>query len=134
MTKPIKKILILIVEDEKILADTLRERLEKENFIVLNAYDGLEGFELAIKEHPDLILIDILIPKIDGIAMIKKLSKDSWGKNAKIIILSNLNGSINPVTGDVFAELDPDYKYLTKSNVSLEKIVSEIKNKLKINN
>ena len=57
-----KKILILVIEDETILANALKEKLENEGFKVSSAYDGAEGLALALQEHPDLILLDLLIP------------------------------------------------------------------------
>ena len=64
---------ILIVEDEKILTKTMEERLSLEGFDVVKAYDGLEGLEKAMSENPDLIILDILLPNMNGIEMLKKL-------------------------------------------------------------
>jgi CheY-like chemotaxis protein len=135
MNKLNKKILILIVEDEKILADTLKEKLEEEGFDVFNVYDGLEGFNVAIKEHPDLILLDLLMPKVDGIKMINKLRQDPWGASAKIIILTNVANSANLSNhNDVKNICLEDCEYLVKTDWSLDKITDLIKKKLDINN
>ena len=72
MNKLNQKILILVVEDEEILAKTLQDKLVSEGFEVLKAYDGVEGLKLATNEHPDLILLDLLMPKMDGMGMLKK--------------------------------------------------------------
>lgn len=134
MTKLNKKILILIVEDEKILADTLKEKLESEGFDVFNTYDGLEGFNVAIKEHPDLILLDLLMPKVDGIKMLNKLRQDPWGAHAKVIILTNVANPANPNNdADVKNVCLEDCDYLLKTDWSLEKITDLIKKKLEIN-
>ncbi len=126
-----KKVLILVVEDEKILADTLKERLESEGFKVTNAYDGLEGYNLAITEHPDLILLDLLLPKVDGLSMLKKLREDSWGLHAKIIILTNVSDPTKVAEGMKIGVGDV-YEYLVKTNWSLDYVVARIKKRLKI--
>lgn len=59
----------------------------KEEFHALGAKDGEEGLELALKEKPDLILLDVIMPKMDGMTMMKKLRKDNWGKKVPIILL-----------------------------------------------
>ena len=93
MDKINKKIVLLIVEDEKILSDTLEEKLVSEGFEVLKAIDGEEGLKLALDSHPNLILLDLLMPKVDGITMLKKLRKDTWGERANVIILTNVESS-----------------------------------------
>ncbi len=124
-----KKFLILIVEDERILADTLTEKLDTEKFDVIESFNGLDGLEFALKRHPDLILLDILMPKMDGFEVIKKLSEDPWGKDAKVIILTNVDNPGNVISQ---AGLGKNYEYLTKANTSLDEVVLRIKHKLGI--
>ena len=131
MDKNNKKILILVVEDEKILSDTLKERLVNEGFNVINAFDGLEGFNLAITEHPDLILLDLLLPKVDGLSMLKKLREDAWGAHAKVIILTNVSDPTKVAEGMKVGVGDV-YEYLVKTNWSLDYVVARIKKRLKI--
>ncbi len=126
-----KKILILVIEDETILANALKEKLENEGFKVSSAYDGVEGLILALKEHPDLILLDLLIPKVDGMEIIKKLQEDSWGKNAKLIILTNVSDSTRMSKGWEISK-NKAYPYVLKTDISLEEIVSKIKKELEI--
>ena len=127
-----KKVLILVVEDEKILADTLKERLEQEGFDVSSAYDGEEGLKLALNQHPDLILLDLLLPKIDGITVLNKLNKDTWGSNAKVIILTNVNDPDNVIMKTGLSGLKKDYEYLIKTNWSLDAVVYKIRKTLKL--
>jgi CheY-like chemotaxis protein len=81
---------ILLVEDDVSLRTVLVDKLTAEGFATLEAADGLTGLELATKYHPDVILLDIFMPKMDGITMLSQLrSTDPWGKNVQVIILSN---------------------------------------------
>lgn len=87
MTK--KKILIIEDNDEYLATLQLMLKREEATCISLSAQNGQEGLELAFSKHPDLILLDILMPKMDGLTMLKKLREDPWGKNVQVLILSN---------------------------------------------
>jgi len=82
---------ILIVEDESSLSKALKDKFTKENFEVLLAEDGQKGLKVALEKHPDIILLDIVMPVMDGITMLEKLRLDDWGKNVPVIMLSNLS-------------------------------------------
>ncbi|MBT6034062.1 MAG: response regulator, partial [Candidatus Jacksonbacteria bacterium] len=82
---------ILIVEDDQSLYKALTERFEREGYSVLGAKNGEEGLSIALEEKPVLILLDIIMPKKDGISMLADLRKDEWGKNVPVIMLSNLS-------------------------------------------
>lgn len=130
MTKLNKKVLMLVVDDEKMLVEAIKEKLIAEGFAVLVAYDGEEGLGLATKEHPDLILLDLLMPKMDGMTMLKKLREDSWGKNVPVIILTNLSSSDEERNKDI-AKLEPTY-YFIKVDKSMDEIVEAIKERLNL--
>ena len=120
---------ILIVEDElsmlKILADTFR----KENFLVLEAKDGESAFSKAISDKPDIILLDILLPKVDGLALLKKLrSANEYGKNVPVIFLTNLSPDGEEIN-KVITEYTPAY-YLVKTNWNVEDIIEKVKERL----
>lgn len=120
MSKEAKK--ILIVEDEISMLEALSKKFLKEGFEVIQARDGKEGLLKAIKEHPDLILLDIILPKMDGISMMAKLRANGWGKKVKIIILTNLNiddGRIRDVT-----KYKPAF-YLTKADWKLKDVIKK---------
>lgn len=72
---------ILIVEDEESLLKTLGEKFTLEGFEVVKAQNGVEGLRVALQEHPDLILLDIVMPVMGGMEMLGKLRQDDWGKN-----------------------------------------------------
>jgi len=84
-----KKRKVLIVEDELPLRDGLGDKLAGKGFEVLKAANGKEGLNVALNNHPDIILLDVLMPEMDGIAMLKTLREDVWGKDAKVILWSN---------------------------------------------
>ena len=117
---------VLVVEDDKVLLNLVRDELAAEGFEVLGAVNGKEGLDLALKIHPDLILVDIMMPVMDGMAMTTELRKDAWGKNVDLIVLTNLSSDKNVAD---FLEKGA-YDYLVKSNWTIEDVVKRIKEKL----
>lgn len=114
---------ILIVEDDKNLIQIINDKLELEKFQTLLAYDGEEGLISALQHHPDCILLDIKMPKMDGLQMLKKLREDKWGKSVPVIILSNVD-SPDYVT-KALKEMAVDY--MIKSDWDLKDIIKKIK-------
>jgi DNA-binding response OmpR family regulator len=115
---------ILVVEDEKILRDAVVDILRLKNFLPLEARNGNEGVEVALNKHPDLILLDLIMPAMDGMAAFKKIRKDTWGRRVPIIILTNLS-----VTSEQLANtlaVDRSTHYLIKSDWKLHDIVKRI--------
>jgi len=133
MDKITKKNVLLIVEDEKVLSNTLEERLLSEGFNVIKAFDGEEGLKLALENHPDLILLDLLMPKVDGLTMFKKLRADSWGEYAPVIILTNADSSSKVAEAMDVGHSDT-FEYILKTSLSLEGVVARIKKRLNITN
>jgi len=133
MEKNNKKKVLLIVEDEKILSGTLEERLLTEGFDVLKAFDGGEGLNIALTNHPDLILLDLLMPKVDGLTMFKKLREDPWGLHAPVIILTNADSS-GKVADAMTIGHGNTFEYILKTSLSLDGVVSRIKKRLNITN
>jgi DNA-binding response OmpR family regulator len=91
MDTPPKK--ILIVEDETAILNGISDKFTNEGFMVIKAKDGQEGLDEALKNHPDIVLLDILMPNTDGFFFLENLRKDEWGKNVRIIMWSNSNDS-----------------------------------------
>ena len=85
---------ILIVEDEPMIRHAIVEKFsQNKRFIVMAAGDGKDGLEAALREHPDFILLDLIMPVMDGMQMLSKLRADEWGKTALVVFLSNLADS-----------------------------------------
>ncbi len=80
---------ILIIEDELPIRQVLRQELEKQNFSVYEAQNGEEGLGAALAQRPDLILLDIMMPKMHWIEVLDRLRKDSWGALVPVILLTN---------------------------------------------
>jgi len=78
---------ILVIEDEKVLSDVLRVKIEKEGYEVLVAYDGKEGYKQIKEWKPDLILLDILLPKMDGYEILENLKKEKI--KTPVLVISN---------------------------------------------
>src|SRR3989344_2983901 len=104
---------ILIVEDDKSLLQVLYDKLTQEGYSILSAVNGAIGLEAAQKNHPDLILLDIVLPKMDGMAMMHKLREDEWGKKVPVIILTNYDATDKRLTEIVSDQ--PAY-YLIKAD------------------
>ncbi|MFH1841278.1 MAG: response regulator [Candidatus Nealsonbacteria bacterium] len=117
---------ILIVEDESALQKTFGDILGQEGYLVVSALDGEAGLDMAKKEKPDLILLDLILPKMHGFEVLKAIKEDQEIKDIPIIVLTNLEG-----TGDVEKALELGATtYLVKTNYTLEDVVKKIKEAL----
>ncbi len=124
-----KKKTILIVEDERALLGVYAEQLTGEGFSVLKASNGQEGLDLAIKEKPDLILTDILMPVMDGLTMVQKIRKgNSWGHSVPIILLTNLTVDEEKIK-EIVTQNQPVY-YFSKSTFTLQNMVEKIESSI----
>lgn len=118
---------ILIVEDEVSLLALLQQKLEKEGFVVSTAKNGQEGLKVAILEHPDLILLDIVMPVMDGITMLTELRENPWGKSVPVLIMTNLTDREKMAVG---VKLDVK-NYLVKSDWKLKDLIEKVKENVK---
>lgn len=117
---------ILFVEDEPVLQKTVGRYLEQEGYEVFSATDGEAGLELAQKEKPDLILLDLILPKKDGFAVLQELKAGDDTKAIPVIILTNLEAD-----DDVEKTISLGATtYLVKANYELEEVVKKIKETL----
>lgn len=117
---------VLIIEDEGSLRMAIRDKLSRENIDLLEAKNGEEGLKVALKDHPDLILLDIVMPRMDGFVMLDNLRQDEWGKQAQVVILTNLNSEeyiLKSFRNEV-------YDYIVKTDIRIDDLVSKIKEKL----
>lgn len=113
---------LLIIEDDKTLQEILFKKFDNERYRVLLADDGKEGLRMAVDFHPDVILLDLILPKMDGVETLNQLRKDVWGKTAKVIVLSNLT-----YLGDDVEKLDDKVEdHLVKAETKLEEVVKKV--------
>jgi DNA-binding response OmpR family regulator len=120
---------ILIVEDEAPLRSAVSDILTFEGFEVFQAKNGQEGLDLALANHPDLILLDLMMPIMDGLTMLEKLRQDAeYGKGAAVILLTNIN---DPEKVAMATEAG-SYDFLVKSDWNIEDVVRKIKTRLGI--
>lgn len=121
---------ILIVDDEETVINPLKLHLEKEGYSVMSATDGLKGLELAMNEKPNLIILDISMPNMNGLEMMKKLRADGeFGKNVKLILLTALSADDTIIKAIV--EGTPSF-FLDKANSTIQMIVDKVKEALGI--
>ncbi|OGH88556.1 MAG: hypothetical protein A2537_00265 [Candidatus Magasanikbacteria bacterium RIFOXYD2_FULL_36_9] len=125
MKKKLNK--ILIIENEPATRRILSDKLKLENFLISESSNGLDGLEKALTEHPDLIILDLFMPKMKGMEVLKNLHADDWGKLVPIIILTNQNDDPHILE----AIKDKNCEYLLKTSHNLASIVKKIKHKLK---
>ena len=114
---------ILVVEDDLSYLKLLVSQLTAKGYTVLEARNGKKGLAVALKEKPDIILLDIRMPVMDGMAMLDLLRKDAYGKTAKVIVLTNLepdDAIVSKVVDD-----HPTY-YFVKSDTNLDDLLDKI--------
>ncbi len=118
---------ILFIEDESALQRAASEVLSEKGYAILSALDGEIGLKIAKEEKPDLILLDLILPKKDGFEVLKELKENPETQNIPVIILSNLAES-----RDVERVLSLGaHTYLVKTNYRLEEVVEKIDTILK---
>lgn len=115
---------ILIIEDNESYLSILNQKFTYEEFETITAKDGEEGLKKALNDKPDTLLIDLLLPKINGVQIMEELRKTEWGKNVPIIILTNVNPDDEIL--QTIMKNKPAY-YLVKPEVKLEDIVEKVK-------
>ncbi len=117
---------IVFIEDEPNLQKSLSLALKGAGFEVFSAFDGQEGFDLVLKQKPDLVLLDLILPKMDGFAVLEKIKNNEQTKNIPVIILTNLEEA-----DDIQRVVDfGATNYLIKANYNLDDIVLKVKSTL----
>src|SRR3989344_1953875 len=114
---------ILIIEDDKFLRDLISQKLQHDGFAVKEATDGESGLEAALQDPPDLILLDLILPRLDGFAVLEKIKKDEKLKKTPVLVLSNL-GQKDDVSRAILLGAED---FLIKSNFTLGEVVEKIK-------
>jgi DNA-binding response OmpR family regulator len=114
---------ILIVEDDAVMREAVGEYMKEEGFEIVYASDGEEGVNLAKEKIPDLILLDIILPKKDGYEVIKDIKADEKAKKIPIVLLTNL-GSLSDVDKAINMGATT---YLVKADYKLEEVAKKVK-------
>lgn len=117
---------ILIIEDDKFLRDLLYKKLAEENFSIVTAIDGEEGLKKTQEENPSLVLLDLILPGMNGFDVLKKAKENSATKEIPVIVLSNLGQKEDVERAMKLGAED----YLVKAHFTLEEIVEKVKKHL----
>lgn len=114
---------VLCIEDESILQETITNALQSNGYGTLKAHDGEEGLMLAREKKPDLILLDLILPKRNGFDILADLKQTESTKHIPVIILTNLEG-VDEVEKAIAGGATT---YLVKANYSLEEVLQKIR-------
>lgn len=114
---------LLIIEDDPFLLNIYTVRFEKDNFKVYQADDGEKGLKMAKREKPDFILLDILLPKMNGFEVLKELKADQETKDIKVLLLTNLSQRGEVEDGLKMGAVD----YLIKAHFMPAEVVAKVK-------
>ena len=118
---------ILLVEDDPFLLDIYKTKFQEEGFSVQVAEDGEKALKMVGEDMPDILLLDIVLPSMDGFEFLKEIKSNDKLKNIRIVLLSNL-GQKNEVEKGVALGAD---KYLIKAHYTPSEVVKEVKKILK---
>jgi len=111
-----------LVEDDNAIVMAIKHGLTDSRIDLIIARDGESGLVQAKEAKPDLILLDIIMPKMDGMTMLKKVRASAWGKKIPVIILTNLSSPVHEMTA---SKLDV-YEYLVKTDWRLQDVVKKV--------
>lgn len=122
-----KKKKILIVEDEKSLSLMYKTEFEEDGYHVLIADNGAKGLEMAVKEKPDLIILDIIMPELNGFTVLKRLKVNEGTKDIPVVILTVLGAEEKKEEGEKLGAT----AYLVKAKLTPAEIYEKIKEYIK---
>lgn len=117
------KVLLLLVEDDWQLAQMYQQKLEMEGFQVDIAHDGAEGYEKMKLEHPGLVLMDIMMPNLNGLQALQKAKEDPATSKIPVVILTNLSGTADAQQAMKEGAVD----YIVKSELTPAEVVDRVK-------
>lgn len=118
---------LLLVEDDVTLSKMYQKKFEADGYDVATAYDGLEGLEKSLKVKPDLVVLDIMLPKLDGISVFKKMRSTPETFKTPVLLLTNFDQEDTVFECFKLGAVD----YLLKSSVTPSQVVKKIENLLK---
>lgn len=111
---------VLVVDDDQNIRDLYTSAFDLAGLKVFAAGSGADAIKLALEHHPDIILMDIMMPDMNGHETVDKIREDSWGRHAKIIYLTNLSDAENVVHA---VERKSD-EYIVKANTDVKEVVN----------
>lgn len=117
---------VLLVEDDSLLANVLMDSLTREGFDAVNVKDGLQVFETAQKFQPNLILLDLILPGLDGFEVLRQLKNENKLKNIPVFIISNLDSISEVKSAKALGAED----YFIKANTDIGKIIKVVKKRI----
>lgn len=120
---PKSKPVVLLVEDDEFLSELYATKLNLEGFTVLSAADGKKGLKLAQEKHPDVVLLDIILPKLDGFEVLSALKSDLATNAIPVILLTNLSQKDEVKRGLGLGAAD----YLIKAHFMPSEVLKKIK-------
>lgn len=114
---------ILVVDDDTSIRELYKTALEVAGLAVRTADDGAKAVTMALEHHPTVILMDIMMPKMSGHEAARKIRLDNWGRNAKIIFLTNFSDAENVV----YAVEEGSDDYIVKANTDVKDVVNIVR-------
>lgn len=114
---------ILIIEDEVSILNGISDKFTHEGFLVIKAVNGQDGLDKALKDHPNFIIVDNLMPNTDGFYFLENLRKDKWGKDVLVIMWSNSHDSSTIARAKKIGILD----FMIKSEWEFRDVVSKVR-------
>lgn len=114
---------ILIIEDDNFISDMYRMKLESEGFNVRIAEDGQKGLEEVNKEKPDLVLLDVVMPRMDGFGVLQTIKEDPEVQSVPVVLLTNLGQKESVEKGLKLGALD----YIIKAHFTPAEVVEKVK-------
>lgn len=118
---------IMIVDDDSFVMDIYATKLSHEGFEIIESINGLEALKKLTVEKPDMILLDIIMPYMNGLEFLEQIEKDETLKNIPVILLSNLGQKEDVAKGMELGAVD----YLIKSHFTPSEVLEKIKNNMK---
>ncbi len=115
---------ILIIEDDHFLSSILKSRLEKDNFLVSQAFDGDEGLSMLKQAKPDLIILDLIMPKVSGFEVLQSISLDPELNKVPVMIASNLGQDSDIQKAKSLGAVE----YYVKVRTSIDELAELVKN------
>lgn len=122
-----KKGKVLLVEDDKTISLMYKTKLEMEGFEILTADNGVDALKLAKEGKPNIIMLDVILPQLDGFSVLEQLKKDNATKDITVIMLTNLGTEEDKIKGEKLGATD----YLVKANLTPAQVEEKIKKYLK---